>query len=88
MKRIAFFVAALVFVAFIVNTAWAPPPENRSGRRGFNFGGTTEFDSPPQGKNDWEKRALAVLDEMSKGKWYGCGYSSTTLGSGFQAPGG
>ena len=29
-----------------------------------------EFDSPPLAKNDAEKQALAVLDEMSQGKWY------------------
>jgi len=42
----------------------------RAGGRGFDFGGVTEFDSPPLAKSDDEKRILAVLDEMSKGRWY------------------
>jgi predicted O-methyltransferase YrrM len=37
---------------------------------GFEFGGAPEFDTPPLGKTDQEKQALAVLDEMSKGQWY------------------
>ena len=75
MKHVVFNVAAWAVVSLLVNTAIlnrasAQPPEGRSDRPGFEFGGAPEFDSPPLAKNDWEKQALAVLDEMSKGQWY------------------
>ena len=70
MKRVVFSVAMLAVVSMPINTALGQRPEGRSGRGGFDFGGSTEFDSPPLAKNDQEKRALAVLDEMSKGRWY------------------
>jgi predicted O-methyltransferase YrrM len=63
-------VAALAFGSLLVNTGLAQPPQGRSERRGFDYGGAPEFDSPPVAKNEAEKRALAVLDEMSHGKWY------------------
>ena len=70
MKRVVFIVAALAVALLIVTTALAQPPEGRSERRGFNYGGAPEFDGPPLAKSDAEKRALAVLDEMAKGRWY------------------
>ena len=70
MKRTAAIITALAAGPLVLNIALAQTPERRSGRPGFHFGGATEFDSPPLAKNDREKQALAVLDEMSKGKWY------------------
>jgi len=69
MRHVVFSVAALV-VVFLVGSASAQAPEGRSDRPGFEFGGATEFDSPPLAKDDQEKRALAVLDEMTQGQWY------------------
>jgi caffeoyl-CoA O-methyltransferase len=70
MKRVVFTVTALAVASLLFGTASAQPPEGRSQRRGFNYGGAPEFDSPPVPKDDAEKRALAVLDEMSQGRWY------------------
>ena len=70
MKRVVVSVAALAMVSLVFNTASAQPAKGRSERRGFSFGGTPEIDSPPLPKNEAEKRALAVLEEMSQGKWY------------------
>ena len=70
MRRFIVGVVGLVVVSFVANVVAAQPPENRSERRGFEYGGAPEFDSPPVAKNDQEKRALAVLDEMTQGKWY------------------
>ena len=70
MKHAIRSLAVLVVVSFIVDTAWAQPPADRSDRRGFEFGGAPEFDKPPLAKNDGEKQALAALGEMTKGKWY------------------
>jgi predicted O-methyltransferase YrrM len=70
MRHVIFVVAAWAVVSLTVNIASAQAAEGRSDRRGFNFGGAPEFDSPPLPRNDREKQALAVLDEMSKGQWY------------------
>ncbi len=70
MKRIAIGVVALTVVSLVANTLSAQPPEKRPDGRGFEFGGAPEFDSPPLAKNDQEKRAFAVLEEMTKGRWY------------------
>ena len=70
MKHVMLIVASLAVVLSSVNAWSAEPAERRSGQRGFTFGGAPEFDSPPLAKDDGEKRALAVLDEMSKGRWY------------------
>ena len=70
MKRTAAVVTALAVGSLVLNVASAQGPDRRPGRPGFQFGGAPEFDSPPLAKNDREKQALAVLDEMSKGKWY------------------
>ena len=69
MKHIVFFLAAMAFLSLLVDTGSAQPPKGRFGR-GFNFGGAPEFDGPSLPKDDREKRALAALDEMSKGPWY------------------
>jgi predicted O-methyltransferase YrrM len=70
MKHVVSIVTALAVMSHVVTTASAQPREGRCERRGFNYGAAPEFDSPPLAKNDAEKRALAVLDEMSKGRWY------------------
>ncbi len=70
MKHVVFSVTALAVVSLVINTASGQPPEGRSDRSGFDFGGATEFDSPPLANSEEEKRALAVLDEMAKGRWY------------------
>jgi len=63
-------VVVLAVVSLTANTLLAQPPEERSDRPGFDFGGAPEFDSPPLAKNDQEKQALAALDEMTKGQWH------------------
>ena len=70
MKHVILMVAAFAVGSHFVETASGQPPEGRSDRRGFNYGGAPEFDGPPVPRNDGEKRALAALDEMSKGRWY------------------
>jgi caffeoyl-CoA O-methyltransferase len=70
MKRVLFGIATLAVVSLLVNIASAQPPQGGFGRQGFDFGVPPEHDSPPLARNDGEKRALAVLDEMSKGRWY------------------
>ena len=45
------------------------PPDFNPGRSGFDFGGTPSIDRAPLPKDDAEKRALAVLDEMTRGPW-------------------
>ena len=70
MKNIVSLIAPLAVVCLLVDTVSAQAPNTPSDRRGFDFGGATEFDSPPLAKSDGEKRALTVLDEMSQGKWY------------------
>ncbi len=63
-------IALLAVLSFIVSAASAQPPADRSKLRGFEFGGAPEYDKPPVAKNDGEERALAALEEMTKGKWY------------------
>ena len=70
MKQVILAVATFAVVSPLVGTGSAQPPEGRSDRRGFDYGGTPEFDRPPLAKNDAEKQALAALDEMTRGKWY------------------
>ena len=70
MKHVILGVAALAVASLLVNTSSAQPPEGRSERRGFDYGGAPEFDKAPLAKNDAEKQALATLHEMSQGKWY------------------
>ena len=70
MRSLAQFVVAWTVVLLVADVSSAQPPRPRSDRFGFTFGGATEFDRPPLASRDAEKRALAVLDEMSKGRWY------------------
>ena len=70
MKHLVSLIAPMTVVCLLVDTVSAAAPKPRPGRSGFDFGGTPEFDRPPLAKSDGEKRTLAVLDEMSKGKWY------------------
>ena len=66
MRHVVVGVVVLAVVSLMANTLLAQPPEERSNRPGFDFGGAPEFDSPPLAKNDQEKQALAALDEMTK----------------------
>jgi predicted O-methyltransferase YrrM len=72
MKRIRLVVAAVTILGLTLSHAsgQAPKPKERVERPGFNFGAPPEWDSVPLAKNDAEKKALAALDEMTKGKWY------------------
>jgi caffeoyl-CoA O-methyltransferase len=70
MKRLVSGIVVLALVSLAVNTSSAQPPKKPSDRMGFEYGGATELDAPPLAKNDAEKQALAVLDEMTKGQWY------------------
>lgn len=70
MKHVVITATALAVLSSIVAAASAQPPEGRSQRRGFDYGGAPEFDGPPLANDEAEKRALAVLDEMTKGRWY------------------
>lgn len=70
MRHLFLGVVALAVVGVVAQPAAAQPAASRSGGSGFDFGGNTEFDSPPLGKTAGEKQALAVLEEMSKGTWY------------------
>ena len=70
MRSLAQFVVAWTVVLLVADVSSAQPPRPHSDRFGFTFGGATEFDRPPLASRDPEKRALAVLDEMSKGRWY------------------
>ena len=71
MKQFIAIIAPLAIVCFLVNTVAAQAPKkSRPDRRSFDYGGAPEFDKSPLARSDGEKRALAVLDEMSKGKWY------------------
>ncbi|OHB69535.1 MAG: hypothetical protein A2V70_03680 [Planctomycetes bacterium RBG_13_63_9] len=70
MRRVFLSVAAMAVVSVAVNTVSAQPPEGRSDRRGFEYGGAPEFDRPPLPKDDAEKQALAALTEISKGPWH------------------
>lgn len=70
MKRLAMVLAAWAAGSLVLSVASAQDPARKPDRSGFQFGGAPEFDSPPLGKDQREKQALATLDEMSKGKWH------------------
>jgi len=70
MRRVCVSVAALAAIFLTVNAAWAQGSKGRAERSGFAFGGAPEFDAPPLARNEAEKRALAALDEMTRGLWY------------------
>jgi predicted O-methyltransferase YrrM len=67
MKLLTTTLAGLLVSAFLTSVATAQAADRPSR---FRTGGAPEFDKPPLAKDDQEKQALAVLDEMSKGKWY------------------
>jgi caffeoyl-CoA O-methyltransferase len=69
MRQIVVSIAAVAAVVFLTGTS-AQAAEGPPSRPGFDFGGATEFDRPPLAKSDQEKRALATLDEMTKGQWH------------------
>lgn len=70
MKHAILKIAALVVVLLVINTASAQSPEKSSERPGFDFGGAPEYYRPSVPKDDAEKKALAALEEMTKGRWY------------------
>ena len=70
MKRVITGMISLLVLSLAASASPAQPPQNRSDRTGFEYGGTPEFDSPPLPRNDQEKQALAVLEEMTRGQWY------------------
>jgi caffeoyl-CoA O-methyltransferase len=70
MKHIVYLIVPMIIVHFLSDVVSAQPSQTRPERPGFEFGGAPEFDRPPLAKDDGEKRALAALDEMTKGKWH------------------
>ncbi len=66
MKLLTTALAGLLVSACFTSVATAQAVDRPSR---FTTGGGPEIDSPPLAKDDQEKQALAVLDEMSKGKW-------------------
>ena len=70
MKHIVYVLVPTLLACSLVNLVSAQPSPTRPGGRGFDFGGSPEFDKSPLAKDDAEKQALAVLDEMTKGTWY------------------
>ncbi len=70
MKRVVLSVILAAFASLAALSARSEEPARQPGPPGFNFGGATEWDSPPLGKDDAEKKALAALDEITKGKWH------------------
>jgi caffeoyl-CoA O-methyltransferase len=44
--------------------------DNKSDRMGFTYGGAPKIDSPPVARDAAEKKALAALAKMAKGKWH------------------
>jgi len=70
MKTVVIGIGALLVAVLACDAAWAQASKSDSGRRGFGYGGTVEFDSPPLAKTDREKQALAALEEISRGPWY------------------
>jgi predicted O-methyltransferase YrrM len=70
MKKIPILVVILELILFAATLAPGQRPPESTGKTGFLFGGSPEIDSPPVAQNAGEKRALAVLNEMSKGRWY------------------
>ena len=70
MKHVFLNVVALAAVAFFVDTALGQRAKSPSDRPGFDYGGAPEIDRPPLGASNAEKKALAALDEMTKGQWH------------------
>ena len=69
MRHVVCRVVALV-VLFVAGSALAQSDGDSSQRPGFEFGGSPKYDRPTVAKDAAEKRALAALEEMAKGKWY------------------
>jgi predicted O-methyltransferase YrrM len=75
MKLSILSIGLLVVCVFLV-LALSPgnPSEQPRGRPrggiGFDFGGVSEHDRPPLARDEREKKALAALEEMKKGRWY------------------
>ena len=44
--------------------------DNKNARMGFTYGGAPKIDSPPVARDASEKKALAALAKMAKGKWH------------------
>ena len=61
---------ATIVMCLLAEVVSAQPARPDRGRPGFEFGGAPEFDKSPIGKDDAEKRALAALNEMTKGQWH------------------
>ena len=70
MKRAIAGMTSLLVLSLAASASPAQPPPNRSDRTGFEYGGAPEFDSPPLPRDDQEKQALGVLEEMTRGQWY------------------
>jgi caffeoyl-CoA O-methyltransferase len=69
MRLVVSSVVALVALS-VVGSALAQSDGDSSERPGFEFGGSPKYDRPTVPKDAAEKRALAALGEMAKGKWY------------------
>ena len=68
-RRVVLGVLALAVMAVAVNTALTQPAARDTTKRpGFNYGGAPPVDAPPVARDDKEKKALAGLKEMTKGK--------------------
>ncbi len=70
MKHCIHIISSMATLCLLIDMVSAQPPQARSERRGFDFGGAPEIDRPPLAKNDGEKQALAALEEMTKGQWH------------------
>ena len=69
MRVVVSSVVALVALS-VVGSALAQSDGDGSERPGFEFGGSPKYDRLTVPKDAAEKRALAALGEMAKGKWY------------------
>ena len=70
MRKVHFCMVALAALSFLPNMGSAQDAPQRAERPGFEFGGHPKYHHAPLAKNEAEKRALAALDEMTKGQWY------------------
>jgi predicted O-methyltransferase YrrM len=70
MPQVIYTSVSVAIACLLAEVVSAQPSQPPRGRPGFEFGGAPEFDKSPVAKDDGEKRALAALDEMTKGKWY------------------
>jgi predicted O-methyltransferase YrrM len=70
MRNSVHVIVSTIVMCLLAEVVSAQPARPPRGRPGFEFGGAPEFDKSPLAKDDGEKRALAALDEMTKGKWH------------------